>query len=216
MLVGECVIIDDVLEFVAEAHSDLFYGPNDVRAFGEHPVAINVADVVQIDVHRKPLQTQVEQVEGRGALESEFPTQEGMPLKLVQEFPKTKNLLEVVGLKAGCFRRCCETRAVEFHVGILEFTGGGSVSGTMSLQVGTQRFPGRLVPRNATPVGSLRRNRSRASPRQKSLSAWRSTRKPNNEYSHGLRRTFRYLSTASKSNDGNIASDLSSSSTPPL
>src|ERR1700722_7011722 len=210
------VIIDAVLKFVAEAGSDLFHGLDDVRAFGEHRLAINVADVVQIDVHRKPLQTQVEQVEGRAALESEFPTQEGMPLKLVQEFPKTKDLLEVVGLKADCFRRCCETRAVEFHVGMLEFPVGASVSGTMSLQVGTQRFPGRLVPRYATPGGSLRRKRSRASPRKKSLSAWRSSRKPNREYSHGLRRSFRYLSTASKSNDGNIASDLSSSSTPPL
>jgi hypothetical protein len=54
----------------------------------------------------KPLQTQVEQVEGRAALASEFPTQEGMALKLVQEFPKTKNLLEVPQFSPGhhCFR----------------------------------------------------------------------------------------------------------------
>lgn len=141
----QSMIIGAVLDLVSEADSDLFDSLNNVRALAEHFFAIDVRDVVQIDVHGEACQVEVEQVERGAALENEFVAKEGMFVKLGEQFSKTKELLEVVGLKAGCFRERMKSCGIEFHVRMRGSAEGASVSGTMSLQVGTQRFPGRLL-----------------------------------------------------------------------
>ena len=50
----QSMIIDTILDLVSDTYSDLFDSLNDVRALAEHFFAINVRDVVQIDVHGEP------------------------------------------------------------------------------------------------------------------------------------------------------------------
>lgn len=64
-----------------------------------------------------------------------------------EEFTKTKNFLEVVGVESGRFGGGGKPRRIESHVGIDLSFDGASGSGTISFHWDTHRFPGRLPPR---------------------------------------------------------------------
>jgi len=95
------MIIGAVLQFVSEAGGDLFESFDDVRALTEHFGAINVCDVVQVDVHGEPRYVEVEQVEGGAAFENEFVAKEGMFVELGEQFAEAKKLFEVAGFEAA-------------------------------------------------------------------------------------------------------------------
>lgn len=141
------MVVGAILQFVSEPGRYLFDCFHDVGAFGQHHFTFDVRDVVEIDVYGKPRQAEIEQVESGAALEDEFSAKEGVFVELSEEFAKPEDLFEVVGLKARGLCLGEKTCWIEFHVGICRFSDGASASGTMSFHMGTQRFPGRLLPR---------------------------------------------------------------------
>jgi hypothetical protein len=110
------MIIYAILKFVSEAGSDLFDGSNDFGSLRQHLFAIDVRDVVQIDVHGEPRQVEVEQIQRSATFQHELAAKEGMFVKLREEFAKTKEFLEVVGVEAGCFGGRKKIRGIDFHV----------------------------------------------------------------------------------------------------
>jgi hypothetical protein len=79
-------------------------------------------------------------------LQNEFVAKERVLVKFGKQLPKTEELLEAVRLKAGSSDDCVYVRAIQFQF-CETFGQVACVSGTMSFHVGTQRFPGRLLPR---------------------------------------------------------------------
>jgi hypothetical protein len=64
-----------------------------------------------------------------------------------EQFAQTQDFLETVGGESHVARELGDLGGVEFHVRTEPSLEGENVSGTMSFQVGTQRFPGRLSAR---------------------------------------------------------------------
>ena len=64
-----------------------------------------------------------------------------------EQFAQTQDFLEIVGGKSRLSRELRNLRGVEFHVRTEPSLEGKRVSGTMSFQVRTQWFPGRLSAR---------------------------------------------------------------------
>ena len=79
-----------------------FHGANDIRAFGEHLLSLDVRDIVEIDINGETNQVKAEQIDGGAALQHEPVAQGEMLVELGKEFTKTKNLFQVVGWEAGC------------------------------------------------------------------------------------------------------------------
>ena len=55
-------------------------------------LAINMSDVVQIDIDRKPCEVEVKEIERGSAFEYEFSFENSVPVKFDQEFPQPENL----------------------------------------------------------------------------------------------------------------------------
>src|ERR1700730_14379134 len=106
------MIIYAILKFVSEAGSDLFGGSNDFGSLRQHLFAMDVRDVVQIDVHGEPRQVEIEQIQRSATFQDELAAKERMFVKLREQFPKTKEFLEVVGVEAGCFGGRTKTRGL--------------------------------------------------------------------------------------------------------
>ena len=60
---------------------------------------------------------------------------------------QARNFFEIVGVKSGVTGEPCDLCGVEFHVRTESLREGERASGTISFQVGTQWFPGRLSAR---------------------------------------------------------------------
>jgi hypothetical protein len=56
----------------------LLDGLEDLRAFLEHCFAIDITDVVQIDIDRESRKIEIEEVEGRSAFEYELSFEKGV------------------------------------------------------------------------------------------------------------------------------------------
>ena len=67
------------------ARADRVHCLLDLRALGEHRVAIRSADVVQVDVDGQPRHVEDEQVERRAALERNAPLEKRMRVQPVQQ-----------------------------------------------------------------------------------------------------------------------------------
>lgn len=79
------MVVHAVLQFVPETCRDLFYGLNDLRAVAEHSLAIDMRDVIQIDVNGESSQAEVEEVERGAALQDELALKERMFVKLNEQ-----------------------------------------------------------------------------------------------------------------------------------
>ena len=141
------VVVDAILELVAEAGGDLFDSLDDLWAVLECGLAIDMPDVVEIDIDRKPSEIEVEEIECGPALEYQFSFENRVPVELDKEFPQPEHLLEIFGRKAGVLGQFANLRRSEIHVCTEPVREGENVSGTMSFHVGTQRCPGRLSAR---------------------------------------------------------------------
>src|ERR1700678_3742235 len=96
------MIIDSVLDSVSKTGSDLGPRANDIRGFGKHFFAVDLRNVVEIDVHGEPNQVKVEQIYRGTALQNDSVAKEGMLVELSEEFTKPKELFQVVWREAGC------------------------------------------------------------------------------------------------------------------
>ncbi len=79
--------------------------------------------------------------------QNELSAEEGMLVEFGEQFAQAQDFLETVGGKSRLSRELRNLRGVEFHVRTEPSLEGKRVSGTMSFQVGTQWFPGRLSAR---------------------------------------------------------------------
>jgi hypothetical protein len=70
-----------------------------------------------------------------------------MLVEFGEQFAQAQDFLEIVGGESGLARELRNVRGVEFHVRTEPSLKGKKVSGTMSFQVGTQWFRGRLSAR---------------------------------------------------------------------
>ena len=68
-------------------------------------------------------------------------------MEFAEQFAQAQDFLEIVGGKSRLLRELRNLRGVEFHVRTEPWSESKRVSGTMSFQVGTQWFPGRLSAR---------------------------------------------------------------------
>jgi hypothetical protein len=64
-----------------------------------------------------------------------------------EQFTQAQDFLKIVGGKSGVSRELHDLRGIEFHVRTEFVPADERVPGTMSFQVGTQLFPGRLSAR---------------------------------------------------------------------
>lgn len=90
------MIIDTVLDSVSKTSSDLLHGANDIRTFGEHLFALDLRDVVEVDINGETNQDKAEQIYRGAALKNDSVAKERMLVELSEEFTKTKDLLQVV------------------------------------------------------------------------------------------------------------------------
>jgi hypothetical protein len=72
------VVVDAVLKPVAETGNDVLDSFSDFRALAERCFAVDVADVVQVDIDGQPREIQVKEVESRSALEDKLSPEIGM------------------------------------------------------------------------------------------------------------------------------------------
>jgi hypothetical protein len=96
------MIIDAVLDSVSKTSGDLVHGANDIRTFGEHLFALDLRDVVEVDINGETNQIEVEQIYRGAALKNDSVAKEGMFVELIEEFTKTKDLFQVVWWEASC------------------------------------------------------------------------------------------------------------------
>jgi hypothetical protein len=141
------VVVHAVLKLVAKAGGDLFDSLDDLWTVLECWLAIDMPDVVEIDIDRKPCEIEVKEIECGSALEYQFSFENRVPVKLDKEFPQPEHLLEIFSGEAGVLGQFANLRRSEIHVCTEPVREGENVSGTMSFHVGTQRCPGRLSAR---------------------------------------------------------------------
>lgn len=141
------MLIDTILQFVLEAGGDLFDGARYLRPLAEGRFAIDMGDVVEVDVDRQPRQVEIEKIQRRSALQGELRLEEGMLVEFGQQFPQAKDFLEIVGGESRVARELCDLGGRELHVRTESAPEDENVSGTMSFQAGTQWLPGRLSAR---------------------------------------------------------------------
>jgi hypothetical protein len=67
------VVVDPILELVAEAGSDLFDSLNDLWTVLECCLAFDMTDVVEIDIDRKPREIEVKRLSAVPPLSTSFP-----------------------------------------------------------------------------------------------------------------------------------------------
>jgi hypothetical protein len=96
------MIIDSVLDSVSKTGSDLVHGANDIGTFGEHFFAVDLRNVVEVDIHGETNQVKVEQIYRGTAFKNDSVAKEGVLVEFSEEFTKTKNLFEVVRWEATC------------------------------------------------------------------------------------------------------------------
>ena len=120
---------------------------DDVRAFTERSITADVRDVIQVNIDREPSETEVEEVECRATLQDQLAFQERMFVEFDEQLAQARSFFEIVGEKSGVTGEPCDLCGVEFHVRTESLREGERASGTISFQVGTQWFPGRLSAR---------------------------------------------------------------------
>jgi hypothetical protein len=98
----QSMIIDTVLDPVSKTRGDLGHGANDIRTFGEHLFALDLRDVVEIDINGETNQIKVEQIYRGTALKNDSVAKEGMLVELSEELTKMKDCFQVVWWEAGC------------------------------------------------------------------------------------------------------------------
>src|SRR5580704_3411414 len=96
------MIIDSVLDSVSKTSGDLIHRANDIRAFVEHFFAVDLRNVVEIDINGEPNQVKVEQIYRGATFKNDSVAKERMLVKFSEEFSKTKSLFEAVWWEASC------------------------------------------------------------------------------------------------------------------
>ena len=83
-----------------------------VRAFGFHRGPVERTDIVEVDIVRESVETEMEEVERRPALEGETIRQNPIPRDLLQQVQQTQHLLQRAGLVTGLVCGRCRVWAV--------------------------------------------------------------------------------------------------------
>ena len=104
------VVVHAILKVVAEAGGDLFGSLDDFWTVLECCLAINMSDVVEIDIDRKPCEIEVKEIECGSALEYQFSFEDRVPVEFDQEFPQPEHLLEIFSRKAGGLGQLADLR----------------------------------------------------------------------------------------------------------
>jgi len=141
------VVVDPILKPVAKTGRDLLDSSSNFGEVAERCFAVDVPDVVQVDIDGKPSEIEIKEVESRSALEDKLSSEIGMFVEFGQQFAEAENLLKNFSGKACVRGEFADLCWCEFHVCTELVREGESVSGTMSFHVGTQRWPGRLSAR---------------------------------------------------------------------
>jgi hypothetical protein len=72
------VVVDPILKPVAETGRDLLDSSSDFGAVADRCFAVDVPDVVQVDIDGKPREIEIKEVESRSALEDKLSSEIGM------------------------------------------------------------------------------------------------------------------------------------------
>ena len=112
----EGVVVHAILELVAEASGDLFDSLDDLWTVLECCLAIDMPDVVEIDIDREPCEIKIKEIECGSALEYEFSFENRVLVEFDQEFPQPEHLLEIFSRKADVLGQLADLGRCEFHV----------------------------------------------------------------------------------------------------